>query len=86
MVLYLTLNIVLAGLMLTGTVSLAVWSAATQHRDPGCERSRLARGGSVYAAIRVATAADAEQSQPSASEAPPWIALRDPRLASSKLI
>jgi hypothetical protein len=82
MVLSLTLNVVLAGPVLTGTVGLAVWSAATPHRDPGCERCRLARDGSVQAAIPVATLADADHSQPSASQAPPWIALGDQRRAA----
>jgi hypothetical protein len=69
MVLSLTVEVVLAALVLTGIVGLVVWSITTQHRDPGCERSQLARDGSGYAAIRLATAADAEQGQPVVSEA-----------------
>ncbi len=69
MVLSLTIDVVLAALVLTGIVGLVVWSVTTQHRDPGCERSRLAQDGSGHAAIRLATPADVEQSQPVAWEA-----------------
>lgn len=84
MFVYLTLNVVLAGLVFVGVVGLLVGSVATQHHDPGWEHGRLARGRSVYDTTRIATAADAEQGQPSPSEASPSIALRDQRLVSSK--
>ena len=64
MVLSLTVDVVLAALVLTGIVSLVVWSITTQHRDPGCERSRLARDRSGRGAIRLATLADLEQTRP----------------------
>jgi hypothetical protein len=69
MVLSLTVDVVLTALVLTGIVGLVVWSATTQPRDPGCERSRLAQDGPGNAAIRLATPAEMEQSRPVAWEA-----------------